>query len=314
MADAPAFRSGLYIIPSCDFKCKTRGRAYLLLPFLIVRSTIARFSGMMTEISPTELKQIELQLLKKFADFCQRHGLRYILAFGTMLGAVRHKGFIPWDDDVDVAMPYPDYLRFLELFERENTDATTDVLYGGKNGYTLTFGKLVDTTTECQDIHNGKSYGYGAWIDIFPSFALSDDDAEAHAQILKIHRLWNLYVICSRETSFKEKPFKFLLKKLFVPLLRSYPYKATEKEALRIPYGSTKRIHSISIMNPNPILDFTYPSLFDKTFLCPFEDGLYPVPEEYDMFLTIKYGPTYMTPPPPEKRTSTHTVRFVRKA
>ena len=66
-----------------------------------------------------ELKSIELDIMKKIHDFCERKGLTYYLAYGTMIGAIRHNGFIPWDDDIDIFMPREDYERFLKLFVEE---------------------------------------------------------------------------------------------------------------------------------------------------------------------------------------------------
>lgn len=66
-------------------------------------------------INGRKLKSIELEILKEFANFCENKQLRYYLAYGTLLGAVRHQRFIPWDDDIDIIMPGPDYMKFLEL-------------------------------------------------------------------------------------------------------------------------------------------------------------------------------------------------------
>ena len=66
-------------------------------------------------ISIEEIKKIETDILDEVVAFCNQNGLRYFLAYGTLLGAVRHKGFIPWDDDIDIHMPRPDYERFLKL-------------------------------------------------------------------------------------------------------------------------------------------------------------------------------------------------------
>ena len=74
----------------------------------------------MKKIDIKELRVIQIELLDFFADFCDKHGLKYWLDCGTMLGAVRHKGFIPWDDDIDLGMPREDYNKFIDLFEREN--------------------------------------------------------------------------------------------------------------------------------------------------------------------------------------------------
>ena len=75
-----------------------------------------------------EARELELNLLIKFANFCEKENLQYYLAYGTLIGAVRHKGFIPWDNDIDVAMPRPDYTRFLERVQKCIIDDYIEVL------------------------------------------------------------------------------------------------------------------------------------------------------------------------------------------
>lgn len=70
----------------------------------------------MKELSCDEFKQIQIQILSEIKIFCEKNGLNYYLAYGTLLGAVRHQGFIPWDDDIDIVMPRIDYLKFEKLF------------------------------------------------------------------------------------------------------------------------------------------------------------------------------------------------------
>ena len=74
------------------------------------------------EIPLEEIRRIELNILIEFDHFCNEHGLKYVLDGGTLIGAIRHKGFIPWDDDIDVVMPFPDFLKFVELYRKESAD------------------------------------------------------------------------------------------------------------------------------------------------------------------------------------------------
>ena len=89
----------------------------------------------------TELQEVEFQLLKTFVEFCEKHNLKYFLVGGSALGAVRHQGFIPWDDDVDVALPREDYDRFIELGKKEFTGDVFLQTYETDPNYPYNFAK-----------------------------------------------------------------------------------------------------------------------------------------------------------------------------
>lgn len=118
----------------------------------------------MKEIAIEEAKKLQLEILKKVAKFCDDNGLRYFIYYGTYLGAVRHKGFIPWDDDIDICMPRPDYERFMDIFKDEDCAV---FVWRKNNKIIVPFAKVYDTRTEL--IENG-NFGetYGVNIDIFP--------------------------------------------------------------------------------------------------------------------------------------------------
>ena len=119
------------------------------------------------ELTLEKLKQVELDLLKKFRDVCQTNGFNYSLMGGTLLGAVRHGGFIPWDDDIDVIMPRPDYERFVEYCKTHETSfnlMSTET----NDGYAYLFGKVMDPNTELyENVGNRNNVNMGVYIDIF---------------------------------------------------------------------------------------------------------------------------------------------------
>lgn len=121
----------------------------------------------MKEITLEERKQIQLRMLIEIDAFCRKHNIRYSLAYGTLIGAIRHKGFIPWDDDVDIMMPLPDMLRFKELFKSETMcycDVDTD------KRYKYAFSRIANTQTYNK---NGLiSTSYGICIDLYPVLGL----------------------------------------------------------------------------------------------------------------------------------------------
>ncbi|MBO4434805.1 MAG: LicD family protein [Bacteroidales bacterium] len=126
----------------------------------------------------TETRQIQdvvLGILKEFDRFCRSNGIRYSLAGGTLLGAVRHKGFIPWDDDADIIMPRPDYDRFVELYSRnEGRYRLLTYAPGEEHWYVNCYSKMEDSWTMCQDKgFMGKHFGLN--VDIFPIDGAPED-------------------------------------------------------------------------------------------------------------------------------------------
>lgn len=134
------------------------------------------------KITVDDAKRIQNEILIYFNDFCNKHGLKMYLYAGTLLGAVRHKGFIPWDDDIDVCMSRSDYNKLLSLIDELDDDYVIASRELNKK-YLYPFGKIYKKNTSCVEFHNPKFCGIdlGIYVDIFPIDYVGDTIEEANA-------------------------------------------------------------------------------------------------------------------------------------
>lgn len=114
-----------------------------------------------------ELKKIQLGLLNALDDYCVQNDLTYYLAYGTLIGAIRHKGYIPWDDDIDVMMPREDYNKFIANFNNDKHASNVKAIsHEIDTDYYLSFAKLINKSTVMQEEVNS-DYQIGVYIDVF---------------------------------------------------------------------------------------------------------------------------------------------------
>lgn len=145
---------------------------------------------MMKELSLKELQEVSLDILKEVHTFCEANGIRYSLAYGTLIGALRHKGFIPWDDDIDIVMPRPDFDRFCRIFSSMSGLELVSPL--SRDSY-IAFARVQDTKkTVCTTwLPWRKGNDGGVWIDIFPLDGMPScrkSFVSLHKKASRIHR------------------------------------------------------------------------------------------------------------------------------
>ena len=256
-------------------------------------------------VSEEELKSIQLSILRQFDAFCQQHQLRYYLAYGTLLGAIRHKGYIPWDDDIDLMMPRPDYLKFIELFEEGEFKNLDVVTIQNNPDYFATFGKIIDRRTIMyQEYGQVEKVEMGVYIDIFPMDGLPENDVETERLYKRIAWWTMAYKLSIRKFSAKSSnPLKWLLITLFSVPFRiigcHYFILKLESLGMTNPYDKCSKVATVS--SDKDIARIMKRKHLEESVLVEFEGGQYPAPSEWDTYLTNFYG-DYMKPPPGDQR------------
>ena len=264
-------------------------------------------------IDISQRKIILLSLLNQLHDFCTTNNIRYYLHAGTLLGAVRHKGFIPWDDDLDVSMPREDYEKFLKLIKSSNNTDFYVANYKNVKYYPPAFSKFCRKGTEA--VINRKFCGYGIGIDIFPIDGFPNDINERDIWFNK-HKeyFFNVYLDKVFFELYGEKnPIKYISRKLKQIIVNS------NKAAKNINENAKKNIFSISeyagcsvgIFRGKP--EIAKRESFEDKIEIEFEGHKYNAPIGWKDILTSIYGSDFMQPPPENKRTSTHEEDYYIK-
>lgn len=260
-----------------------------------------------------ELQAKELEILKFFIKICEKHHLTYFLIAGTALGAVRHKGFIPWDDDIDVALPREDYDKLMTLTsEFEGTNYFLQN-YNTDPKYIYNYAKIRDnTTTYIENYYKTYQINHGVWIDIFPFDGVSyklEDRKKFHKKVKgSWGQVWLQYPYGLRRSFSKETWFKDLLLNIvaypwFWTNVNHYRNKLIDKKVSKIPYKD-------ALLVGNFFGIYGYKEIFPREVFLEGQKGEFEgievnLPKDYDKYLTMMYG-DYMKLPPEEKRVGHH--------
>ncbi len=259
------------------------------------------------ELTSVELRRIQLEILKVIDEFCGQNNIRYSLAYGSLLGAVRHGGYIPWDDDIDIFVPREDFDRMIQLFPENHKNHYKIASLGRDPLYLRPYAKAYDDNTVLVE-HVRDKKNVGVNIDIFPIDNVPDDEAEWKKYDKKRRRINTLFrlrfVKLKKGRSIWKNLTLILLNVLTAPIsLRRWAEymdrmaQKFRKETGEYCYDNCNGIYKIQRYRRG---------WFDNLVDLPFEDCRFKAFAEYDKCLSITYG-DYMTPPPVEKRQTRHS-------
>jgi lipopolysaccharide cholinephosphotransferase len=260
-----------------------------------------------------DLQKCQLNLLKGFIRVCDKHNLTYYLCGGTCLGAVRHQGFIPWDDDIDVMMPRKDYDKFIKLQKEYEGTSYFIQTYKSDPKYPYNYGKLRDSsTTFIEDNFVNHRINHGVWIDIFPLDGLGNKIQEPIKYKNKILRIWINFYLCYFPALFRKIRARTFFKDIGLNLLAfltwfgnigHYRNKYVDYLCHKTPFETTKIVGNRFGFNMKK--EAMDRDIFGEGVYLQFEDIKARVPTDYDKYLTNLYR-DYMKLPPEEKRIGHH--------
>ena len=271
----------------------------------------------MPEYKEEDLKRIwktETEIYQAIAKICEDHGLRYYAAYGTVIGALRHKGFIPWDDDMDVCMPRRDYEAFLGYAEKELPEKMGIYGIGYTKGFVMPMVKIVNKRTVfVEESDQDKKYVCGIYVDVFPMDAAPPTEELKRKHRKRIMRLGRAMVLAEYpHGKLPEgmnpvvkagvsagcavihaglKVFGFTVEKL---------NKAFEKEARRYETDHVEE-YELTAYFSEWETEYTKAEVIFPTKEMAFEDITIKVPKEADQYIRDMYG-DWTVIPPPEKR------------
>lgn len=272
----------------------------------------------MKELTLKELQGEELKILKDVHEFCVNHNIRYSLYGGTLIGALRHKGFIPWDDDIDIIMPRPDYIRFCREYL---SDKYKLACLENNKDYMLAFARVFDDkkTTIVSQIP-WLPTDVGVWIDIFPADGLSDDRNEidiiykkAICLRRKLNRARNAYAKYSSFDTFTGK-VKLFLKKILT--LNGYTAKSYVRKLDKLiqtyDFTTSPMWASLSCLSPHQHKHHAAET-FLTCELVVFEDMKAYVMYGADAMLRERFGDYMQLPPESERVPKQDYIHFYWK-
>lgn len=254
-----------------------------------------------------DIKTLSICILKKVDEFCLSHDIQYSLAYGSLLGAIRHNGFIPWDDDIDILMTRPNYEKFVSEFPKSDSNLFFVASSETDKSFPYPLAKVFCNATEIKEFGCCK-YGFG--IDLFPIDKIPMNQKDAVKLIKQQHFFWNIFMIKAMRWEARRGFAKnlFMCSAKVVSAFISYSHLHKQMKARVLKYVDLSDYYLGCLFSPYGEKEIMSKDIFDQMISLPFGDYSFNCLKEYDSYLTRIYG-NYMELPPEEKRISHHTFQ-----
>ncbi len=258
------------------------------------------------------IQTILLNMLKWFHKYCSSHSIRYYAVGGTMIGAMRHRGFIPWDDDIDIAIPRKDYNRLIRDFNNVVDGYLLESPYSGNEDFLYSYAKLYDTNTTLVE-KNRKPCKRGIYIDVFPLDGIGNTLSEAQKAFRKVDR--KNMLLMTRTCVIKND--RSWYKNASISISRMIPQYIINDKKLSIAIdqmasgiNDDNSIYVANLMGAYRSKEITKREYFGKPTLYTFEDTEIYGPEKYDEYLTNIYN-DWRKVPPNDKQQTKHDFEYL---
>lgn len=265
---------------------------------------------MKEEIKLEEIKKIELDILVKFDEFCRKENLKYYIFEGTLLGAVKYKGFIPWDDDIDVCMPREDYMILIDKLSKKPIKSLELFSVYNNQEYYYQYAKLINTKTILIEENQRKIQNYGLFIDIFPIDGIQGNEEKVKKYLSKQRTILNfissIQVIEMRSNS----KIKKIIKKIVIPIIKLFgnkPIKRIDRTFINKNDATSEFVTKATNKG-----EYYRREWFKEQVEIEFEGKKFYAPIDYDKILRVKFG-EYEKDPPKEKQVTHHNFTVYRK-